>query len=536
MVDRSRRRHVIRFFEDVYEPALGVPMGWTGSVSTCTPGTVSPAYSLATRSMVNYFRAMAGLPGNVVLDADLSAKAQQSALMMIANGRLSHNPSSSWNCYTAAGDEASGKSNLALGQAGAAAIVGYMRDNGGSNTAVGHRRWILFPRQQRMGTGSTDARNGFFNGSNTLWVLSDFGGRPVTPEWTAWPPEGIVPFSLVFDRWSLSRNSVPGADFSGAAVAMRLAGKSVALRVLPVANGFGDNTLVWEVSGLAFGSGQKDKTIRVEVENVVVGGVSRRLQYEVTVIDPERSLVGTSGPGVYDPAAGRFMLTYKAVPGAPRLKFRFGPRPSQRLPVAGDWNENGRESVALYDQKKGTFALRTTNQAGPGVTTFRFGKRAAGWLPLAGNWDGRHGDSVGLYDPGASRFFLRTANQPGAGVVTMRFGLPGGGWIPIAGDWDGDGNDSVGLYDPINGRFLLKNGNRSGGADIRFRFGPRSSQWLPVVGDWDGDGTDSVGLYQPTAGRFVLKNRNRRGPPDVRFRYGPRKPDLLPIAGNWNGS
>ena len=49
---------------------------------------------------------------------------------------------------------AAGKSNLFLGRSGAGAIAGYMDDPGSGNTAAGHRRWIIDPRQTTMGSGS----------------------------------------------------------------------------------------------------------------------------------------------------------------------------------------------------------------------------------------------------------------------------------------------------------------------------------------------------------------------------------------------
>jgi hypothetical protein len=296
-VDTLDRQAVVDLFRAQYEPAFGVAAGWTGNVASCLAGTTAAAYTDATLQMVNYFRAMAGLPANVTFDPALNVKCQEAALMMIAEGSLSHSPGPGWACYTSDGAEAAGKSNLAIGRHGSAAVaLGYMHDPGAGNTAVGHRRWILYPRQVAMGTGSNDARNGFFTGANALWVISGFGSRPPTPEWVAWPPAGYVPREIVYPRWSLSRNSSPGADFSGATVAMSEDGQPIGVTVLAVQNGFGDNTLVWEPSGLSFAAGQADRTIRVTVSNIMVGGSPRTFVYDVIVIDPDNEPTPTPGP------------------------------------------------------------------------------------------------------------------------------------------------------------------------------------------------------------------------------------------------
>jgi hypothetical protein len=109
------------------------------------------------------------VPAVVQLDDVYSGKAQQAALMMSANGQLSHNPPPSWLCYTAEGAQAAGSSNLYLGRFGPAAITGYVYDAGSGNYAVGHRRWILYPQTQRMGTGDIPPVGGA-RSSNALWV------------------------------------------------------------------------------------------------------------------------------------------------------------------------------------------------------------------------------------------------------------------------------------------------------------------------------------------------------------------------------
>ena len=283
------RQDVVSLYNNQYVSAFDAVANWSGNLGNCDAGTTSSDYKNSTLQTINYFRAMAGLP-LVSLDSGLNAKAQKAALMMIAEANLSHSPSESWACYTVDGAQAAGKSNLALGNHGPAAIVAYMRDSGGGNTAVGHRRWILYPRQVVMGTGSTDARNGFFSGSNALWVISSFGPRPLNPEQISWPPQGYVPYQVVYPRWSFSLNSFPGADFREATVEMKQGETMIKVEVLTVSNGFGNNTLVWEPDGLVFGPSMADKTLTITVKNVIIEGSPRTFTYDVTVIDPNKTV------------------------------------------------------------------------------------------------------------------------------------------------------------------------------------------------------------------------------------------------------
>ncbi|HEY5913354.1 MAG TPA: CAP domain-containing protein [Verrucomicrobiae bacterium] len=295
-VDTSDRSSVAEFYQTVYRASQGAASGWTGNRSTCTAGTTSQAYADATILRVNYFRAMTGLPGDVILSNAWNLKAQDAALMMSAQGQLSHSPDTSWKCYTAAGAEAAGKSNLALGADAAAAIDLYMDDPGaGGNAAVGHRRWILYPPTKIMGTGNIPNTGGW--AANDLWVIGRAGSRPAQPAWVAWPPKGFVPYQVMprsSGRWSFS---YPGASFANAAVFMQRLGTNVSLTLETQAPGYGDNTIVWVPQGVPATAPTGDVIYTVTVSNVVISSQARLFTYSVTIIDPDvPALAAGRGP------------------------------------------------------------------------------------------------------------------------------------------------------------------------------------------------------------------------------------------------
>lgn len=249
-------------------------------------------------------------------------------------------------------------------------------------------------------------------------------------------------------------------------------------------------------------------------------------------------------PGLYDPSAGVFHLkNANRSGGGADLIFHYGPDGNRGwIPLIGDWDFSGTDTVGLYDPAGGVFHLKNTNANPPGGADvfFRCGPTGnPGWVPLAGDWDGDGYDTVGLYDPAAGVFHLKSSNAGGGGPnVAFRCGPRNSSWTPLVGDWDGDGIDTVGLYDPAGGAFHLKNVNANppGGADVIFRCGPRSSTWTALTGDWNRDGVDTVGLYDPQGGAFHLKNSNATGGgPNVAFRYGPKNSTWTPLAGDWDG-
>ncbi len=280
-INTADRAAVLAAYQSIYIPTRAAPLAISGfNVSTCAAGDTTLAYKTSAIRMVNYYRAMSGVPGNVTLNLAWSAKAQQAALMMNANGQLNHTPPSTWTCYSPAGAEAAGHSNLA---GGASALGGYysamdlyMSDNG--VPSLGHRRWVIYPPQAEMGTGDV-------NNNNSLWVLGPFGTRPATPNGVAWPPAGFVPYPLApaSMTWSFS---MANANFANAIVNVgKVGGAPVPITVSVTPSGYGDETIAFTpTAGTWPYAASGDTSFDVQVNGVVVNGASRSFAYRVTLI------------------------------------------------------------------------------------------------------------------------------------------------------------------------------------------------------------------------------------------------------------
>ncbi|WP_299455154.1 CAP domain-containing protein [uncultured Microscilla sp.] len=272
----AQKDAILKLYNEEYVPSILTEIGWSGNVSNCNAGITPTNTQNKVLQRLNFYRKLVGLPGNVVLNAEKSNKCQQAALMSRANNSLSHSPPTTWSCYTADGREASGKSNLSLGSAGSRAVDAYIRDAGSGNYFVGHRRWILYPKLQEVGTGDTDR-------SNALWVIGDIGPVPLNmPDFVAYPPKGFMPQDLVYPRWSFS---IPSADFSNAKVTMTDAsGNTVNLTQEKLNNGgFGDRTMVWVPENINITSAD-DVTYKVNITGVkLVSGETKDFSYEVTI-------------------------------------------------------------------------------------------------------------------------------------------------------------------------------------------------------------------------------------------------------------
>ncbi|QDT05620.1 Serine-aspartate repeat-containing protein D precursor [Rubripirellula lacrimiformis] len=126
---------------------------------------------------------------------------------------------------------------------------------------------------------------------------------------------------------------------------------------------------------------------------------------------------------------------------------------------------------------------------------FKYGEQSD--TPIAGDWNGDGIDQVAVYRDG--KWLL---DVDGDGRWTSRdehvsFGRPGD--EPISGDFDGDGIDEIGV---VRGDLWIidTDGDRRITGNDKQIVVPRSSpDSQPVVGDFDGDGKDEPAYYDESA-------------------------------------
>jgi Tol biopolymer transport system component len=194
------------------------------------------------------------------------------------------------------------------------------------------------------------------------------------------------------------------------------------------------------------------------------------------------------------------------------------------VPLMGDWNCDGIDTVGMFRPDNGFVYLRNTNDFGVGEIDFFFG--IAGDIPIVGDWDGDGCDSLGVYRGG--RVFLTNALATAFADIDFWFGIPGDS--PFAGDFDKDGLSEIGLFREATGFAYLRNDYTSGIADHDFFFGIPGDRI--VAGDWNNDYTETVGIWRPSEATFYLANTNDTGPADEVIPYGTGT--WIPVSGDFN--
>jgi len=315
-VNTSSRDAVRNFYQTVYLASAGVSSGWTGNPLSCTAGTLSSAYLDAATLRLNYFRALTGLTTDLAWDAAKSQGCQECAEIVSKNAMVNYFPPPSELCYTTLGAGYSSNSLLALGPASLAEAVDLFVQDSHVSTA-GHRRWLLYKDYAAPGFGASFASLPGY----CIYAFSIGLSGPV-PEWTAWPPAGFIPYMHISDMWSFT---YAGAAFGAAQATVTYHGSLVPVTVQPVQTGFGDETLVWSVSGFPLsGPPALEEAYHVTVSNVVVNSVPRSFSYDIIPMDP--NVVSAAGspsgeadlalaPPVPSPSHGRASISYRLPAG-----------------------------------------------------------------------------------------------------------------------------------------------------------------------------------------------------------------------------
>ncbi len=242
-----------------------------------------------------------------------------------------------------------------------------------------------------------------------------------------------------------------------------------------------------------------------------------------TAVPPQPDTIG-----VYN--GGLFYLRNTNNTGGADINVAFGGDVSD-LPVAGDWNGDGVDTIGVYRNSTGFYFLSDSNTSPAVNYTVLFGN--PGDTPFAGKWtaDMTH-DGLGVYRNSNGILYQKKDLTTGFDDFFAIFGNPGD--AGFAGDWDDNGFDSIGVYRSSNTTWYMTNNSSPSGITFSdYDFVLDTSGALTVAGDWDGDG-DSTPGWLTSGGVFSLHPNNSIVGPDNVFAFGPA--NSLPIAGKWVAS
>jgi hypothetical protein len=195
--------------------------------------------------------------------------------MMDANNMLSHDPPTTWTCYSDLGAMGAMTSNISGGP-GVSSVAAYLIDTG-NETTFGHRRIVLSNSLGPIGLGST--------GQGGASCMQNIGGTGKAGKmWVAWPPPGPFPMqaygtgtrTLSQTGWSVQ--TTRSIALTGASVTVTSAGADKPMTMSQLTGSYGESNAIRLVPmGWTPAAGQS--------YTVTVSGVSTPISYTVDFVD-----------------------------------------------------------------------------------------------------------------------------------------------------------------------------------------------------------------------------------------------------------
>lgn len=192
---------------------LNDALGFAQNPVTTSPygaGRLSDAAMNSAFEMVKQIRYIAGLSDDIVLDEEMTNKAQAGMLVNYVNGALSHYPAQPADMdkeLYELGLSGTSASNIAWASWQNRAInetmvFGWMNDGDNSNIdRLGHRRWILNPSMKKTGFGAVSGSRGTYS---AIYAL-DRSNASANQQGIMWPAQNMpVEYFGVGFPWSFS--------------------------------------------------------------------------------------------------------------------------------------------------------------------------------------------------------------------------------------------------------------------------------------------------------------------------------------------
>ncbi|MGC0250371.1 N-acetylmuramoyl-L-alanine amidase [Pseudactinotalea sp. Z1748] len=202
--------------------------------------------------------------------------------------------------------------------------------------------------------------------------------------------------------------------------------------------------------------------------------------------------------------------------GPAHLAFSLGLSTDEVL--VGDWNGNGRDTLAL---RRGNMYLVYDRHPGQQFRVIRYGR--ANDVVLVGDWNGDGRDTFAVRR--GSAYHVKNSMTGGDADVVINYGRAND--TVLVGDWNGNGRDTFAVR--RGSIYHVKNSMTGGDADVVINYGRANDTVL--VGDWNGNGRDTFAIRRGQ--QYHIRNTLSGGDAHVVLRYG--RADDVVLVGDWNG-
>jgi hypothetical protein len=213
------------------------------------------------------------------------------------------------------------------------------------------------------------------------------------------------------------------------------------------------------------------------------------------------------------------------------------------IPVAGDWNGTGTQSIGVFRQGVWVLDLNNNGVFDSADKAYFFG--LPGDVPVVGDWNGDGRTKFGVFRCGSGTgatcsFIVDYAGKMAYDQTTAKtftYGLPGD--KPVVGRWNPSSPvDQIGVFrcpTGWNSCYWVVNSTGTGSysaSDQIYNYGLPGD--IPIVGNWFGSGVKRIGVFRNGIIVLNISGTGAFGATDFVGSFG--LPGDYPVIGSWTGA